>query len=136
MEKRIAVIGIIVENTDSVEKLNSLLHEFGSYIIGRMGLPYKERNLNIVSIAVHAPQDATYYILSIARAQGLDLRQSPIYLIGGPAGQSDAAVRELLRKYAEQVYCVNPTGEFNRHIVSTTPGVPYDMMTLILNSER
>lgn len=57
MEKRIAVIGIIVENTDSVEKLNSLLHEFGSYIIGRMGLPYKERNLNIVSIAVDAPQD-------------------------------------------------------------------------------
>lgn len=57
MEKRIAVIGIIVENTESVEKLNSLLHEFGSYIIGRMGLPYKERNLNIVSIAVDAPQD-------------------------------------------------------------------------------
>ena len=44
--------------------------------------------------------------------------------------------REMLRQYAEQVYCVNPTGEFNRHIVSTTPGVPYDMMTLILNSER
>ena len=86
--------------------------------------------------AVHAPQDATYYILSIARAQGLDLRQSPIYLVGGPAGQSEAAVREMLRQYAEQVYCVNPTGEFNRHIVSTTPGVPYDMMTLILNSER
>lgn len=57
MEKRIAVIGIIVENTESIEKLNSLLHEFGSYIIGRMGLPYKERNLNIVSIAVDAPQD-------------------------------------------------------------------------------
>lgn len=86
--------------------------------------------------AVYAPQDATYYILSIARAQGLDLRQSPIYLVGGPAGQSEAAVREMLRQYAEQVYCVNPTGEFNRHIVSTTPGVPYDMMTLILNSER
>lgn len=86
--------------------------------------------------AVHAPQDVTYYILSIVRAQGLDLRQSPIYLVGGPAGQSDAAVREMLRKYTEQVYCVNPTGEFNRHIVSTTPGVPYDLMTLILNGER
>ncbi len=57
MEKRIAVIGIIVENKESVEKLNSLLHEFGEYIIGRMGLPYKERNLSIVSIAVDATQD-------------------------------------------------------------------------------
>lgn len=57
MEKRIAVIGIIVENTDSVEKLNSLLHDFGEYIIGRMGLPYRERNLSIVSIAVDATQN-------------------------------------------------------------------------------
>ena len=57
MEKPIAVIGIIVENTDSVEKLNSLLHEYGEIIVGRMGLPYRERNLSIVSIAVDAPQD-------------------------------------------------------------------------------
>lgn len=57
MEKRIAVIGIIVENKDSVERLNSLLHEFGDCIVGRMGLPYRERNLNIVSIAVDATQD-------------------------------------------------------------------------------
>ena len=57
MEKRIAVVGIIVENKASVERLNSLLHEFGDYIIGRMGLPYKERNLSVVSIAVDAPQD-------------------------------------------------------------------------------
>ena len=57
MEKRIAVIGIIVENTQSVEKLNSLLHEFSDIIVGRMGLPYRERNLSIVSIAVDASQD-------------------------------------------------------------------------------
>ncbi|MGN0547302.1 MAG: TM1266 family iron-only hydrogenase system putative regulator [Acutalibacteraceae bacterium] len=57
MERRIAVIGIIVENTDSVEKLNSLLHSYGDFIIGRMGLPYRERNLSIVSIAVDASQD-------------------------------------------------------------------------------
>lgn len=57
MEKRIAVIGIIVENTESVEKLNSLLHEFADIIIGRMGLPYRERNLSIVSLAVDASQD-------------------------------------------------------------------------------
>lgn len=57
MEKRIAVIGIIIENKDSVECLNLLLHEFGDFIVGRMGLPYKERNLNIVSLAVDAPQN-------------------------------------------------------------------------------
>ena len=57
MERRIAVIGIIVENTDSVEKLNSLLHSYGDIIIGRMGLPYRERNINVVSIAVDASQD-------------------------------------------------------------------------------
>lgn len=57
MEKRIAVIGIIVEDKCSVEKLNSILHEYGDYIVGRMGLPYRERNLSIVSIAVDAPQN-------------------------------------------------------------------------------
>ena len=57
METRVAIIGIIVENTDSVEALNKLLHDYGAYIIGRMGLPYKERNINILSIAIDAPQD-------------------------------------------------------------------------------
>lgn len=57
METRIAVMGIIVENTDSVEALNSLLHDYGRYIIGRMGIPYRDRNINIVSIAIDAPQD-------------------------------------------------------------------------------
>ena len=51
-------MGIIVENTDSVEALNALLHEYGKYIIGRMGIPYRDRSLNIVSIAIDAPQDA------------------------------------------------------------------------------
>lgn len=57
MEKRIAVIGVIVENPESVEKLNSLLHAFSDIIIGRMGLPCRERNLSIVSLAVDAPQN-------------------------------------------------------------------------------
>ncbi len=57
MEKRIAVIGIIVEDLNSVEQLNSVLHEYGEFIVGRMGLPYRERNLSIVSIAVDAPQN-------------------------------------------------------------------------------
>ena len=57
MQTRVAVMGIVVENTDSVERLNTLLHEYGSYIIGRMGIPYRVRNINIVSIAIDAPQD-------------------------------------------------------------------------------
>lgn len=57
MEKRVAVIGIIVETRDYVEQLNSILHEYGNYIIGRMGIPYREKNINIISIAIDAPQD-------------------------------------------------------------------------------
>ena len=57
METRIAVMGIIVENMESVEILNSILHEYGEYIVGRMGIPYRKKNVNIVSIAVDAPQD-------------------------------------------------------------------------------
>ena len=57
MDTRVAVMGIIVENLASVEALNSILHEYGKYIIGRMGLPYREKNINIVSIAIDAPQD-------------------------------------------------------------------------------
>ncbi|MGI5900843.1 MAG: TM1266 family iron-only hydrogenase system putative regulator [Desulfitobacteriia bacterium] len=57
METRVALIGIIVEDKSSVEKLNELLHTYGQYIIGRMGLPYRERGINIISIAIDAPQD-------------------------------------------------------------------------------
>ena len=51
-------MGIIVEDMDSVEQLNALLHTYGQYIIGRMGIPYREKGINIVSIAIDAPQDA------------------------------------------------------------------------------
>lgn len=57
MENRVAIIGIIVEDPASVESLNSLLHDYGRYIIGRMGIPYREKNINIISIAIDAPQD-------------------------------------------------------------------------------
>ena len=57
METRIAVMGIIVENVESVESLNSLLHDYRGYIIGRMGIPHKDKGISIVSIAVDAPQD-------------------------------------------------------------------------------
>ena len=62
METRVAVIGIIVEQIvaeepQSVDELNSILHEYGQYIIGRMGIPYREKGISIISIAIDAPQD-------------------------------------------------------------------------------
>ena len=57
METRVAVMSIIVENKEMVEVLNTLLHEYGNYIIGRMGIPYHKRNINIISIALDAPQN-------------------------------------------------------------------------------
>ena len=56
METRIALISIIVENPASVAPLNELLHQYGQYIIGRMGIPYRQRNISIISVAVEAPQ--------------------------------------------------------------------------------
>ncbi len=56
-DTRVAIIGIIVEKTDSAPLVNDILHQYGNYIIGRMGLPYKEKDINIISIAIDAPQD-------------------------------------------------------------------------------
>lgn len=59
MEKtRVALLGVVVENPDSVEGLNALLHNYKDYIIGRMGIPYRERKVNIISIVLDAPADA------------------------------------------------------------------------------
>ena len=57
METRIALIGIIVEDIESVERLNGLLHEYGQFVIGRMGIPYREKNINIISVVVNAEAD-------------------------------------------------------------------------------
>lgn len=56
-ETRVAVMSIIVENSDSTETINAILHDYGQYIIGRMGIPYRQRGINIISIAIDAPQD-------------------------------------------------------------------------------
>lgn len=55
MDTRIAAIAIIVTDPDSVEKMNAILHNYGPYIIGRMGIPYREKNVSIISIAIDAP---------------------------------------------------------------------------------
>lgn len=57
METRVAIIGIIVDNPDSVEQLNGLLHDYAEYVIGRMGIPYRQKNICIISVAVDAPQN-------------------------------------------------------------------------------
>ena len=59
METRVGVMSIIVENGENVEAINRLLHEYGNFIIGRMGIPYRKRNVNIISVALDAPQNIT-----------------------------------------------------------------------------
>ena len=59
METRVAVMCIIVEKGDAVERINAILHEYGEYIIGRMGIPYRQKGISIISIALDAPQNVT-----------------------------------------------------------------------------
>lgn len=57
MEKRIAILGIIIEKEESVEKVNELLHNYRDYIVGRMGMPYRERQISVISIVMDAGND-------------------------------------------------------------------------------
>ena len=57
METRVAVMSIIVENSEMAEYINAILHEYGEYIIGRMGIPYRKRKVSIIAIALDAPQN-------------------------------------------------------------------------------
>lgn len=54
MNRRIAILGIIVEDMDSVERVNELLHEYREYIVGRMGMPYRERGVSVISVVMDA----------------------------------------------------------------------------------
>ena len=84
METRIALIGIIVENMEAIEALNRLLHEYSSYIIGRMGIPYRERGVNIISIAIDAPQDVINALSGkIGRLQGITAKTIYSSIRGG-----------------------------------------------------
>lgn len=57
MDTRIALIGIIVEDMNSTDKLNSVLHEYSQYMIGRMGIPYREKNVGVISVVIDATND-------------------------------------------------------------------------------
>ena len=80
METRVALMSILVEESDghasdSVRQMNELLHTYGQYIIGRMGIPYHEKHVNIISIAMDAPQDAISALSGkIGRLQGVTVK--------------------------------------------------------------
>ena len=75
MKSRVAVMAIIVENSESVSKLNDLLHDSGDYILGRMGLPYKKRGINIISIALDAHEDVINTLAGkIGRLSGVTVK--------------------------------------------------------------
>ena len=75
METRVAVMGIIVEESTAVEGLNALLHQYAEYIIGRMGIPYRKRGVSIVSIAIDAPQDVISALSGkIGKLQGVSVK--------------------------------------------------------------
>ncbi|HAL60558.1 MAG TPA: iron-only hydrogenase system regulator, partial [Sarcina sp.] len=71
MSTRVAVIAIIIENSESAEGVNGILHNYRQYIIGRMGIPYREKGINIISVAVDAPeQEITALSGKIGRLKG------------------------------------------------------------------
>ena len=75
METRVAVIGIIIENPEAVDAVNSILHENASFILGRMGIPYREKGINIISIAIDAPQDVISQLSGkIGRIKGVSAK--------------------------------------------------------------
>ena len=81
---RVAVMSVIVENSESVEKLNNLLHESGEYIIGRMGIPYRKRGINIISIALDAPQDVISALSGkIGNLPGVSVKTAYSAVMGG-----------------------------------------------------
>ena len=57
METRVATLGIIVDQQADTEALNAILHDFRDYIVGRMGIPYRQKQMNIICLVVDAPQD-------------------------------------------------------------------------------
>ncbi|MBQ3217090.1 MAG: iron-only hydrogenase system regulator [Oscillospiraceae bacterium] len=83
METRVAVMSMIVENEASVELLNAILHEYGDFIIGRMGLPYRKRNINIISIALDAPQNTIAALAGkVGSLQGVSVKTAYSNVIG------------------------------------------------------
>ncbi|MBQ7491766.1 MAG: iron-only hydrogenase system regulator [Clostridia bacterium] len=90
MESRVAVIGIVVEDKESVAALNGLLHEYGEWIIGRMGIPYAKRGVSVISVAVDAPQDVISALSGkIGRLPGVSSKTAYSNVVSQDAGKND-----------------------------------------------
>ena len=75
MEKRVAVLGVIVENMASAPKVNEVLHEYSEHIIGRMGIPYAEKQVSVISVVVDAPMDVINALSGkIGRIEGVSAK--------------------------------------------------------------
>ena len=75
MEERVAVLSIIIEQPEAVDPLNALLHEYREYIIGRIGIPYREKNINIICVAMDAPMDKINALSgALGRIQGISAK--------------------------------------------------------------
>jgi len=83
METRVAIISIIVSGDAQVDELNAILHEASPYIIGRMGIPYRARGINIISVAIDAPQDVTSSISGrIGKLEGISTKTTYSNVVG------------------------------------------------------
>ena len=75
MDNRVAVISIIVEENDAVNALNELLHHYAQYIIGRMGIPYRAKGVNLICVAIDAPGDSINALTgALGRIQGINAK--------------------------------------------------------------
>ena len=75
MDERVALISVIVENYDNIEKFNAILHQYNQYIIGRMGVPYRKKNISVISVAVDAPPDVINAISGkLGRLPGISVK--------------------------------------------------------------
>ena len=82
--ERVALIGIIIENLDSAAKLNEILHDYGEYLIGRMGIPYRDKNISIISVAVDAPQNEISTLSGkIGKLSGVSIKTAYSGVISG-----------------------------------------------------
>lgn len=83
MQTRVAVMSIIVENTDYAEEINNILHAYGQYVIGRMGLPYRQKKISIISVAVDAPQNVISAMAGkLGRIPGVNIKTAYSNVVG------------------------------------------------------
>ena len=119
METRVALIGIIVENSESTAQLNALLHDAGQYISGRMGLPYRAKGVNIISVAMDAPGDVISALSGkLGRLEGVTAKT-----VYAPAHIRIAA-SHIVFLYPTQVYhvCCSERRTAATASMSTCPG--------------